>query len=149
MIGPRFVRQKSPGTSSAIARHCVFFYPRRRQIAEVFPEPAYAAAHAYDRWLLDYTTEMLRAYEPKPIGGGIMIFRSTSEPTGPFLDAKLGWGGMAGEVGLTVIPGDHFTVFSDPGVSILAKCIETSIRPAADNAIAHAADAYVEMAAQP
>ena len=125
------------------------FYPRRRQIAEVFPEPAYAAAHAYDRWLLDYTTEMLRAYEPKPIGGGIMIFRSTSEPTGPFLDAKLGWGGMAEEVGLTVIPGDHFTVFSDPGVSILAKCIETSIRPAADDAIAHAADAYVEMAAQP
>ena len=77
------------------------------------------------------------------------IFRSTSEPTGQFLDPKLGWGGMAEEVDLIVIPGDHFTVFSEPGVSIMAKCIETSIRPAADDAIAHAADAYVEMAAQP
>jgi amino acid adenylation domain-containing protein len=104
------------------------FY-RRRQIGEAIAEPAYAAAQAYDRWLLDYTTTMLTAYKPKPIAGRLTIFRSTVEPAGRFLDPKLGWGGMAaGGVDLIVVPGDHFTVFKEPGASIMAKGIEAAIR---------------------
>jgi thioesterase domain-containing protein/acyl carrier protein len=101
----------------------------RRQIGEAIAEPAYAAAKAYDRWLLDYTTTMLKTYKPKPISGLLTIIRSSSEPAGRFLDPKLGWGGMAaGGVDLIVVPGDHFTVFKDPGVSIMAKVIGAAVR---------------------
>jgi thioesterase domain-containing protein len=100
----------------------------RREIAKVIVEPAYAAAQTFDRWLLDYTTAMAKAYEPKPIDGRITIFRSTGEPAGLFLDAKLGWVGMsAHEVDMIVIPGDHFTVFKEPGASIMARAIEAAI----------------------
>ena len=52
------------------------------------------------------------------------------------------------DVDLIVVPGDHFTVFSEPGVSIMAKCIETAMRSHAGDAVCDAADAYVEMVAQ-
>jgi thioesterase domain-containing protein len=102
---------------------------RRGQVAEAGAEPAYATARAYDNWLLNYTTAMLNLYEPKSIKGRLTIFRSTSEPAGRFLDPKLGWGGMAEDgVDVVVVPGDHFTVFKDPGASIMAKGIEAAIR---------------------
>ena len=111
------------------------FYSRRKKANEAFAESAYAAAQVYDRWLLDHTTEMLKSYEPNPISGRLTIFRSTSEPTGRFLDPKLGWGGMADDVDLMLIPGDHYTVFSEPGVSIMAKCIETAVHSHTDDAV--------------
>jgi amino acid adenylation domain-containing protein len=102
---------------------------RRGQTANTISEPAYAAAQGYDDWLLDYTNQMRKAYQPKPIDGRLTVFRSASEPTGPFLDSKLGWGGMAADgVNLVVVPGDHFTVFKEPGASVLANAIEASIR---------------------
>jgi thioesterase domain-containing protein len=73
---------------------------------------------------------MLRTYQPKPIGGRLTVFRSTGEPTGLFLDPKLGWGGMAADgVDLIVVPGDHYSVFKEPGLSLMAKCIESAMRP--------------------
>jgi thioesterase domain-containing protein len=97
---------------------------RREQVAEAGAEPAYATARAYDHWLLNYTTAMLDAYEPKPIRGRLTIFRSASEPAGRFLDPKLGWGEMAEDgVDVIVVPGDHYSVFKDPGASIMAKYI--------------------------
>jgi amino acid adenylation domain-containing protein len=124
------------------------FYRRRKKAKEAFAEPAYAAAQVYDSWLLDHTTEMLKAYEPNPISGRLTIFRSTSEPTGRFLDPKLGWGGMADDVDLILIPGDHFTVFSEPGVSVMANCIETAMRSHADDAVCDVGDARLGMVAQ-
>ena len=104
------------------------FYPRD-QVAEAGAEPAYATARAYDHWLLGYTTAMLNAYEPKPVRARLTVFRSTSEPAGRFLDPKLGWGGMAEDgVDLIVVPGDHYSVFKDPGASIMAKHIAAAIR---------------------
>ena len=118
------------------------------QIAAAYAEPAYAAAQVYDRWLLDYTTEMLKTYEPKRISGRLTIFRSTSEPTGRFLDPKLGWGGMASDVDLILIPGDHYTVFSEPGVSLMAKCIRTALRSDLGDAVCDPADTLLEMGVQ-
>ena len=125
------------------------FYGRRKKANEAFAEPAYAAAQVYDRWLLDHTTEMLKSYEPNPISGRLTIFRSTSEPTGRFLDPKLGWGGMANDVDLILIPGDHYTVFSEPGVSLMAKCIQTAMRSDLGDAVCcNAANAHLGMAVQ-
>ncbi len=111
-------------------RATVHRFYRRGQIATtVGAEPAYAAAQAYDHWLLNHTTAMLKAYEPKPISGRLTVFRSTCEPAGRFLDPKLGWGGMAADgVDLILVPGDHYTVFKEPGASIMVKCIEAAIQ---------------------
>ena len=122
----------------------------RREIAKVIVEPAYAAAQTFDRWLLDYTTAMAKAYEPKPIDGRITIFRSTGEPAGLFLDSRLGWDGMAADgVDLVVVPGDHFTVFKEPGASILAKAIEAAIRSDIGDVVYDATDAYPEIVMKP
>lgn len=118
------------------------FY-RRDSIDKVAAEPAYATAQAYDHWLLEYTTKMLDYYEPEPIGTQLTVLRSTSEPAGPFLDPKLGWGGMAADgVDLAIIPGDHFTVFKEPGASIMAKAIEAAIRSDVDNVVYDVTDAH-------
>jgi amino acid adenylation domain-containing protein len=122
----------------------------RREIAKVVAEPAYAAAETYDRWLLDYTTAMAKAYEPKPISERLTIFRGASEPTGLFLDSKLGWGGMAtGGVDLIVIPGDHFTVFKEPGASVMAKAIEGAIRSDVDDVVHDVTDVHPEIVTNP
>ena len=105
------------------------FY-RRRQIVDAVAEPPYAAAEVYDTWLLDYTNAMLKAYRPKSIGARLTVFRSTGEPTGLFLDSKLGWNGMAAAgVDLIVVPGDHYSVFKDPGLSLMAEGIEAAMTP--------------------
>ena len=73
---------------------------------------------------------MLKTYQPKPIGGRLTVFRSTGEPAGLFLDPKLGWGGLAADgVDLIVVPGDHYSVFKEPGLSVMAKSIEAAMRP--------------------
>jgi thioesterase domain-containing protein/acyl carrier protein len=100
----------------------------RGKIAKAVAEPAYAAAQDHDDWLLEYTTAMLKRYDPKPISGRLTVFRSASEPVGRFLDPKLGWGGMVEDVDLIRVPGDHYTVFCEPGASIMAKRIEAAAR---------------------
>jgi thioesterase domain-containing protein len=104
-----------------------FYRPRKDKVT---PDPAYALAQAYDDWLLGYTNAILRAYKPEPIGAHLTVFRSAGEPSGPFLDPKLGWEGMASKgVDLVVVPGDHYSVFEEPGVSFMAKCIEAAMGP--------------------
>jgi amino acid adenylation domain-containing protein len=115
-------------------RAIVHRFNGRRKIAKVVAEPAYAAAQTYDHWLLGYTTAMVKAYEAKPISGRLTIFRSTSEPVSRFLDPKLGWGGMAEDVDVILVPGDHYKVFSEPSVSVMANCIEAAIRSDVDDA---------------
>jgi amino acid adenylation domain-containing protein len=120
-----------------------------RKIAKVTAEPAYALAQTHDHWLLEYTTAMAKTYQPNPIGRQLTIFRCANEPTGPFLDAKLGWGGMANGVDLVVVPGDHFTVFKEPGASVMAKAIEAAIRSEIDGVGYDFTDARSEVVTKP
>jgi hypothetical protein len=56
---------------------------------------------------------------------------------------------MANDVDLFLIPGDHYTVFSEPGVSLMAKCIRTGMRSDVGDAVCcGAANARLEMAVQ-
>jgi hypothetical protein len=61
--------------------------------------------------------------------GRLTIFRSSTEPIGRFLDRNLGWDGMAADVDLVIVPGDHYGIFHEPGVSIMTKSIEATVRP--------------------
>jgi amino acid adenylation domain-containing protein len=90
-------------------------------------------AEAYDTWLLDYLENLVKGYEPKPYEGKISLFRSYEEPRGLWIDQAMGWGAFArGGVEVTVISGDHYSVFNDPGVKEMAASIRGIIGRAGD-----------------
>ena len=81
-------------------------------------------AEAHDLWLLRYLEGIQRHYEPKPYPGKLTLFRSGEEPHGWFIDQQMGWTGFAlGGVDVVVVQGDHYTVFGDPGVRVMAAAI--------------------------
>ena len=79
---------------------------------------------AFDTWLLDYLENLMQRYEPKPYEGKISLFRSFEEPHGLWIDQAMGWKAFArAGVEVTVISGDHYSVFNDPGVKEMAATI--------------------------
>jgi len=81
-------------------------------------------AEAFDTWLLDYLENLMQRYEPKPYEGKISLFRSFEEPHGLWIDQAMGWKAFArAGVEVTVISGDHYSVFNDPGVKEMAATI--------------------------
>jgi amino acid adenylation domain-containing protein len=61
-----------------------------------------------------------RAYLPRVYPGRIILFRASRQPAGND-DARLGWGGLAaGGEELHEVPGDHFTILTEPSVRVLA-----------------------------
>jgi thioesterase domain-containing protein len=92
--------------------------------AATVPSDAERSPAQHDQWLLDYLQRMADRYEPTPFGGRILLFRSEEEPQGLFIDWQMGWGPFArGGVDTIVLPGDHYTVFQEPGVSGMAAVI--------------------------
>jgi thioesterase domain-containing protein len=62
-----------------------------------------------------------RAYLPQPYPGRLVLFRASKQPAGND-DARLGWGGLAtGGEELHEVPGDHFTILTEPAVGVLAQ----------------------------
>jgi amino acid adenylation domain-containing protein len=62
-----------------------------------------------------------RAYVPQVYHGKLILFRASEQPAGNE-DARLGWGGLAtGGEELHDVPGDHFTILTEPSVGVLAK----------------------------
>ncbi|MEA2754487.1 MAG: hypothetical protein QOJ54_776, partial [Aliidongia sp.] len=88
----------------------------------------YVTSDGYDRWLLEYLERMVKNYRPGRYDGKITICRSEEEPHGLFLDKKLGWQRYSGQdVELVTIPGDHFSIFAEPGVDQLARQIASRL----------------------
>ena len=81
----------------------------------------------YDQWLLQYLENVTASYEPKPYAGSMMLFRSSQEPAGWFLDPRMGWSAFVEQgIDVTVIDGDHFSIFREPSVSAMARRIEVA-----------------------
>jgi len=55
---------------------------------------------------------------------------------------------MASDVDLILIPGDHYTVFGEPGVSVMAKCIRAALRSNLGDAVCDRAGTHLGMAVQ-
>lgn len=88
----------------------------------------------YDQWLLNYLLEAAERYEPRPYPGKIILFRSAEEPSGRFLDFKMGWGAYAaGGTEVKEIEGDHFIMFQDPSVTQMANRISAVLDGRADS----------------
>ena len=83
--------------------------------------------HQYDQWLLRFLEDCAAAYQPQRYPGAMLLFSSSQQPTGRFIDPQMGWGGfVAGGVEVVVIGGDHFNIFREPGVSQMASRIEAA-----------------------
>jgi thioesterase domain-containing protein len=80
----------------------------------------------FDVYLTAALDQRLVHYTPQPIRAPLTILRSSSEPQGFMLDRHFGWAPYtAAAVETLTIPGDHFTVFAEPGVSAMAAYIRS------------------------
>ena len=78
----------------------------------------------YDRWLLQHLEKAVKGYEPQRTHVRMVLFRSSQEPSGLFLDSDMGWSDLAADGVETVqVAGDHITMFQSPGADSMAKHI--------------------------
>ncbi len=90
------------------------------------PDPF--SAENCDLQLQRYLDVAARRYDPKPYDGKILLIRSEQQPKPVFLDHGLGWQGFAaGGIEIVTVPGDHFTMFREPGVREIAKAISAAL----------------------
>jgi thioesterase domain-containing protein/acyl carrier protein len=75
-----------------------------------------------------YLDAAVRRYDPRPYDGKILLIRSEQQPKPVFLDHGLGWEGFAaGGIQIVTVPGDHFTMFREPGVREIARVITAAL----------------------
>lgn len=90
-----------------------------QSIRHPMPEAAYAA-----------TERAAERYVPKPYEGSVTLF-CTSEWVTTFHDPYLGWGSLCpGGLETLEVPGDHYSVVTEPHVRTLARKIAVSLRRA-------------------
>lgn len=66
-------------------------------------------------------TQAARKYIPGFYPGKLTIFRACEQNATALNDPLLGWGGMASEIDVVEVPGNHYTLLSDPNVHVLAE----------------------------
>jgi thioesterase domain-containing protein len=58
----------------------------------------------------------------------LLLIRSEQQPKPVFLEHGLGWEGFAaGGIQIVTVPGDHFTMFREPGVREIARVITAAL----------------------
>jgi len=63
-----------------------------------------------------------RRYSPRVYPGRVTLFRAREQPERYGRDPQLGWGGMAaGGLDIHDVPGDHYTMWREPHVRVLAE----------------------------
>jgi thioesterase domain-containing protein len=61
-------------------------------------------------------------YKPQPYDGRITLFRASERSSRPPQDASNGWSALAsGNLEIIEVPGDHFTMLTEPFASTLAE----------------------------
>jgi amino acid adenylation domain-containing protein len=69
-------------------------------------------------------------YQPRPWPGEITVFRASVQPDSRMPD-DLGWSSVAmGGVDVREVPGDHFAIFHDPHIQILAERVRQRLEGA-------------------
>lgn len=70
-----------------------------------------------------------RTAKQRPFTGRICLLHRDTMPSGRFLDPQLGWGAFAaGGIETHPLPGDHFSMFRDPGVTTMAEIIDRILK---------------------
>ena len=68
------------------------------------------------------------AYKPKPIGARVLALQPAERPE--VRDLSVSWAPHIelGSFEVRDVPGDHFTMFEEPNVGAIAKCIKANLR---------------------
>lgn len=67
--------------------------------------------------------EARRRHQPNPYRGSMVLLRATEAPQPLMRDPGLGWSALSDRLEVVPIPGDHFTILSEPNISVLAQRI--------------------------
>jgi amino acid adenylation domain-containing protein len=96
--------------------------PALKDLIDMSKYPKDYVKYAETHW------KALESYLPGPYAGTIHLFRARKQPL-RITDPSLGWNVVApGRVKITVIPGTHESMVTDPNVQILADKIQETIR---------------------
>ena len=66
----------------------------------------------------------MSTYRPQTFDGTLTLLRASDHATPMHEDPYLGWQGLASDIQVLEIAGDHVTMFSEPDVKDLAKQVE-------------------------
>jgi thioesterase domain-containing protein len=75
-------------------------------------------------------------YKPIPFEGRLSVFRVEERITVDKLDRYLGWGGLASDIDVYDVPGDHVTVCEEPHVAVFAEKFRLAIQAARNGNVA-------------
>lgn len=82
----------------------------------------------YSSQLLDYLRRLARDYKPGIFSGKLLVFLSRTEAKRPLLEPARGWDRLARDgADLITLPGDHFTIFQEPGVKSMSSHIGAAL----------------------
>ncbi|MBI3979303.1 MAG: non-ribosomal peptide synthetase [Chloroflexi bacterium] len=102
-----------------------------RRIRSLDSRSGQAIRRALPRAVQDVQAAIARAsdeYVPRPYPGRVTIFRARRQPPGCTADPTMGWGTLAAEVDVHVIPGYHASIIVEPHVRTLARHLERCLR---------------------
>lgn len=86
------------------------------------------ALDPYSAWYQSHLEAAASCYQPRPLSGFIQVFHCPDQPSGRFLDRTFGWGRLAlGGIDVQVIPGDHLSIFKEPGASLMAQHLNRAL----------------------
>jgi len=74
-------------------------------------------------------------YEPAPYHGPVVLFRALEQEIVRYEeDRKLGWGGLATELTVLDIPGNHDNLLLEPQVAVLCRLMRQELKTARERA---------------
>jgi amino acid adenylation domain-containing protein len=81
-----------------------------------------------DALFVGHLSQAVRGYDPPRQPGPVLVFHREDQPRGAFLDPSFGWGRLVeGRIGVHALPGNHLSIFEDPGAAIMARRIAESL----------------------
>ncbi len=93
--------------------------------------------------------ESSRAYCPRPYPGRAILFKRTRWISSRFVLPDCGWGAfISNGFEVCIVPGDHFAMFVEPGVAILANKLRSILdevsgdKPPSDASVSNAGASY-------
>lgn len=115
-----FIGQR--GWSKAVRRRFVHWAHAAGRLSSVAADP-------YSIWFHSHLETASSRYQPLPFDGFVQVFHSPDQPSGPFLDPTFGWGRLArGGLAVHAIPGDHLSIFDEPGAGIMADRLNQALK---------------------
>jgi thioesterase domain-containing protein len=74
--------------------------------------------------------DALRHYRPRPYPGRVTLFNAEEIDPGIIPDPLYAWPGLAGEIDVHVVPGNHDTMLTEPNVAVLALKLDQCLKQA-------------------